>query len=151
MGKIPHVSGAGMGLMTSAGRTAWRWLHELSDRLERVRVVHGNWDRCLNHHFGGTDTAIFLDPPYAKYEKLYGMSEPVALNCAAWARDHSHLRIAICGHVGDYDLPEWDAVQWSRGQLTYNGSKTKDSECIWYSPACLPVEMPDLFSLAQVS
>ena len=141
LGKIPHASDAGMGerLLTSAGRTAWRWLHELAERLERVRVVHGNWDRCLNNHYGGNSTAVFLDPPYRAYEKLYGANHPVADDVSAWAKDHNHLRIALCGHVGDYDLPGWDAVPWSRGKYTYSGKKTTDRECIWYSPACLPL------------
>ena len=134
-------------LLTSAGRTAWRWLHQLADRLERVRIVHGDWSRCLNNHFGGADTAIFLDPPYRSYERLYGDAAPVADAVEAWARKNAHLRIALCGHRGDYDLPDWDAVEWDRGRLTYSGGKTTDSECVWYSPACLPRQQIDLFSL----
>lgn len=148
-GKVPHASNAGMGepiLWTSAGRTAWRWLHQLADRLERVRVVHGDWTRCLNNHYGGNDTAVFLDPPYRSYEKLYGDGAPVADAVEAWARDHAHLRIALCGHVGDYNLLGWDAVEWSRGKHTYSGNNTTDKECIWYSSACLPRRQPDLFS-----
>lgn len=146
IGKVPHVSDAGMGvhLWTSGGRTAWRWLHELADRLERVRVVHGNWDRCLNSHYGGKDTAVFLDPPYRAYEKLYAVDRPVADEVAAWAEKNAHLRIALCGHVGDYDLPGWDAAPWSRGRLTYSGAKTTNKECVWYSPACIPVKKKDL-------
>ena len=104
LGQVPHASDAGRGLMTSAGRTAWRWLHELADRLERVRVVHGDWSRCLNNHFGGNDTAVFLDPPYRAYEKLYGNVAPVADAVETWARDNAHLRVALCGRRGDYDL-----------------------------------------------
>jgi hypothetical protein len=171
-GQIPHVGNAGRGvqaigkvpnmyaggihslsedgdsaLLTSAGRVAWRWLHELAARLERVRVVHGDWSRCLNNHFGGADTALFLDPPYHAYEKLYGVSVPVADEVCAWARDHADLRIALCGHVGDYDLPGWDAVQWDRGRMTYAGDKTTALECVWYSPACVPAltSQPSLF------
>jgi DNA adenine methylase len=148
IGKVPHASDAGRDLLTSAGRTALRWLRDLADRLERVRVVHGDWHRCLNNHFGGNDTAVFLDPPYRAYEKLYGVSTPVADEAAAWAADNADLRIALCGHAGDYDLPGWQAVQWDRGRLTYSGNKTTDKECVWYSPACLKVEADqiDLFS-----
>ena len=118
VGQVPHASDAGRGkLLTSCGRTAWEWLHKLANRLERVRVVHGDWSRCLNNHFGGKDTAVFLDPPYRAFEKLYGATVPVA-----------------------------DAVDWSRGRLTYGGGKTTNEECIWYSPACLPRETRDLFA-----
>ena len=141
IGQIPHASTAGMGadaLLTSCGRTAWAWLHRIADRLERVRVVHGDWSRCLNNHFGGDDTAVFLDPPYRSYEALYGKAGAVADAVEAWARENEHLRIALCGHRDDYKLAGWDAVEWSRGRLTYSGGQTTDSECVWYSPACLP-------------
>ena len=138
LGQVPHASNAGMGgIWTSAGRAAWTSLRRLADRLERVRVVHGSWDRCLNNHYGGADTAVFLDPPYRAYEKLYGVAEPVADEVAAWAAEHADLRIALCGHRGDYDLAGWEAVEWSRGRLTYSGGTTTEEECVWYSPACL--------------
>ena len=144
IGKIPHAGNAGRGadaLLTSCGRTAWAWLHRIADRLERVRVVHGDWSRCLNNHFGGDDTAVFLDPPYRSYEAVYGKAGAVADAVEAWARENEHLRIALCGHQGDYALDGWDAVEWSRGRLTYSGSRTTDKECIWYSPACLPATL----------
>lgn len=149
-GQVPHVGNAGMGhLLTSGGQAAWVWLHKVAARLERVRVVHGAWDRCLNHHYGGDSTAVFLDPPYRAFEGLYGVKAPVADEVAAWAAEHPHLSVAICGHVGDYDLPGWDAVQWDRGRATYGGTKTTDQECIWYSPACRKVgraEQIDMFA-----
>ena len=137
IGKVPHAGNAGRGvLMTSAGQSAWNWLHKLAARLERVRIVHGDWSRCLNNHFGGAETAVFLDPPYRAYEKLYGVDAPVADAVEQWARDNADLRVAICGHVGDYSLPDWEAMPWSRGKHTYGGNKTTDAECIWFSPAC---------------
>lgn len=154
LGQIPHVSNAGMGiqaigkishvsnaegeLLTSGGRTAWRWLHELAQRLERVRIIHGSWERCLNHRYGGDDTAVVLDPPYGGYEAVYGKARPVAQDVGEWGRAHAHLRIAVCGHRGEYDLPGWDVTEWSRSRNTYAGTATKDQECIWFSPACLP-------------
>ena len=143
-GKIPHVGSAGMGddppaLWTSGGRTAWDWLHRLAARLERVRVVHGDWHRTLNHHYGSERTAVFLDPPYDGYEDLYGSDKtPIAQAVADWCREHADIRIALCGHAGDYDLDGWDAVPWKRPCATYGGVGTKDKEMIWFSPACLP-------------
>ena len=155
IGKIPHASDAGRGdpiLLTSAGRTAWRWLHQLAGRLERVRVVHGDWSRCLNSHFGGEETAVFLDPPYRGYEEVYGAdasasADATAAAAAAWAKDNAGMRIALCGHAGDYDLPGWEAVGWSRGSFTYAGGKTTDKECVWYSPACL--DAPEQLALFE--
>ncbi|HSN20085.1 MAG TPA: DNA adenine methylase [Usitatibacter sp.] len=136
-GKVPHVSDAGMGdLLTTGGMAAWVWLHKLAARLERVRIVHGEWSRCLNNHYGANDTAVFLDPPYKAFESLYGAGH-VATDVEAWARENAHLRVALCGHAGDYDLPGWELMPWSRPHATYSGTGTKGAEAIWFSPACL--------------
>ena len=158
LGQVPHASNAGRGIQsvvesrkdggassgyepwTSGGRTAMRWLRQLADRMERVRVVHGAWNRCLNSHYGGTSTAVFLDPPYRAYESLYGVSAPVANECEVWAREHPELRVALCGHRGDYHLPGWTAHNWVRGRSTYAGTKTTAEECVWFSPACHALE-----------
>jgi len=145
LGKVPHASDAGRGFLTSSGRAACRWLHKLAERLERVRITHGDWTRCLNNHFGGPDTAVFLDPPYRAYEKVYGGAASVADAVEQWASIHADLRIALCGHVGDYNLPGWDVVEWTRGRFTYAGNSTTDKECVWYSPACLSRRQPGLF------
>lgn len=148
VGQVPHIIGAGKAsLLTSTGRTAWQWLHKLAERLERVRIVHGDWTRCLNHQYGDTSTAVFLDPPYRGFESVYGNAPPTADAAAAWARDHAHLRVALCGHRGDYDLPSWDVVEWQRGSATYSGTKTMGEECVWYSPACIG-RQHDLFSFS---
>jgi DNA adenine methylase len=149
IGQVPHAGNAGM--VTSSGRAAWQWLRKLADRLERVRVVHGDWSRCLNNHFGGDDTAVFLDPPYRAFERVYSEATPVADAVETWARENAHLRIALCGHRGDYSLPGWSSVEWSRGRLTYSGNKTTDEECVWYSPKCLSSDMPDLFAFAGLA
>lgn len=124
-------------------------MRRLSDRLARVRLIHGDWSRCMNHHYGAEGTAVFFDPPYVGFEKLYGRATaPVALEVARWCAEHPELRIALCGHAGDYDLPGWEVMPWSRGRLTYGSSKTTDEECIWFSPGCLKASRPtqcDLF------
>jgi hypothetical protein len=143
-GKIPHASDAGRGLQAhgkiphagNAGRAAREWIARLSARLERVRIQHADWSRCLNRHYGGASTAVFLDPPYRGYERLYGAVTPTADSVCEWARGNGDARVALCGHRGDYDLPGWEVVEWSRARNTYGGSGTKDSEAIWFSPAC---------------
>ena len=110
--------------------------------IELIKRLSGNFR--LDHSVikgSGDDTAVFLDPPYRSYERLYGTASPVADAVEQWARDNAHLRIALCGHRGDYSLTGWDAVEWSRGRLTYSGGNTTDSECVWYSPVCLPATL----------
>ena len=140
--QIPHIGNAGMGV----------WFAALSDRLARVRIIHGDWTRCLNHHYGDTETAVFLDPPYRAFERLYasGSAAPVADAVCEWARENSNLRVALCGHRGDYDLPGWSVMEWSRGRLTYGGAQTTAEEAIWFSPACLAeAKAPQLDLFAQ--
>jgi D12 class N6 adenine-specific DNA methyltransferase len=131
-------------LMTSAGRNAWVCLHQLMVRLDRVLILHGDWKRCIENNFnnyGGDSTAIFLDPPYAEHEYLYGRDlPPVALEACSWAKAHAHLRVALAGHLGDYDgLEDFDCFTWS------SGKPSTGVEAIWFSPACLkPIELPNL-------
>jgi hypothetical protein len=136
--KIPHVGDAGKGTQSITGDGALDWFNHLAARLRKVRIVHGDWTRCLNNHYGKSDTAIFFDPPYKGFERIYHKngSQPVADSVAKWAAVNQKLRIALCGHRGDYDLPGWEILEWSRGKLTYGGSATTDSEAIWFSPAC---------------
>jgi hypothetical protein len=146
LGQIPHAINPGRGVQSLGQSTA---IAALSERLRRVRIIHGDWSRCMNHHYGGSATAVLLDPPYAAFESLYSgeaNKRPVALDVADWARDHPDLRIALCGHIGDYDLPGWDAVKWTRAGASYASVTTRDQECIWFSPGC---ERPrrDLFDL----
>ena len=150
--KVPHVSNAGRGVqskaphVSNAGKGVRDWFLYLASRLERVRITHGDWTRCLNHHYGGKDTAIFFDPPYKGFERLYHKNgqRPVADAVAEWCRDNADVRIALCGHRGDYDLPGWTVIEWSRVRSTYGGSDTTDEEAIWFSPPCIDPE-PELF------
>jgi len=144
--KIPHVSDAGMGVqskiphVSDAGMGVKDWFLYLANRLEKVRVIHGDWSRCLNHHYGGEATAIFFDPPYKGFESLYhkdAQKKLVAEDVENWCRDNSGgIKISLCGHAGDYDLPGWDVFLWSRKSPTYGGTKTTDQEAIWFSPSC---------------
>ena len=150
--QIPHISDAGQGVQSkiphsdnsgvvvhSGGRDVLPWFLQLRERLRRCRVLHGDWTRCLNHNYGGANTAVFLDPPYKGFEQLYNKEcrEPVADAVARWAAAHAELRVALCGLAGDYDLPGWSTLCWKRGRLTYGGAKTTSQEVIWFSPACL--------------
>ena len=149
-GKVPHTSDAGMGaqsppdgeLLTPYQGRAREWIRALSERLARVRVIHGDWTRCLNMHYGdkGKSAAIFFDPPYVSFERLYRDTKPVALDVAAWCAEHPEVRVALSGHVGDYDLPGWQVVNWTRGRLSYSGGKTTDKEALYFSPACRRVK-----------
>src|SRR6185312_7638927 len=72
--QVPHLSSAGQGINRGGsfdGADLRDWMHELSARLKRVRLIHGSWDRCMNMHYGdkGKNAAVFFDPPYVAYER----------------------------------------------------------------------------------
>ena len=143
--QVPHLSSAGQGINRGGsfdGADLRDWMHELSARLKRVRLIHGSWDRCMNMHYGdkGKNAAVFFDPPYVAYERLYGKQAPVALAVAEWCKENAETKIALCGHIGDYELPGWQVLQWDRGRLTYGGGETTAKEAIWFSPACRRVK-----------
>jgi DNA adenine methylase len=173
-GQVPHASDAGMGVQAagqvpfighnglgilSVGKQAtamasaavfpihaqYAWMRQLSRRLARVRICHGDWHRCLNHYYGADDTGVFLDPPYKAFCDVYGCPD-LAGAVEDWARENANLRVALCGHVGDYELPGWEVLRWERASSTYAGTGTKDKEAIWFSPACRRVSDMPLFA-----
>jgi hypothetical protein len=154
VGRIPFLSFAGQGIQavgkipageprafTVAGDTAREWLRVLSARLARVRLIHGDWRRAMNTNYAvnhGQPVAIVFDPPYKAFEKVYGTQEAsTAGDVEAWCREHAgEHRIALCGHVGDYDLPGWEVLRWSRTSATMGSNKTRHAEAIYFSPRC---------------
>ena len=173
--QLPHLSNAGKGInrqlphLGNAGqgdehqRTAFirDWMHRLAARLRGVRITCGDWKRVAQSssvtHCHGI-TAIFLDPPYAHGAMNYaagGVGGDLARAVGDWcleAGQHSQLRIALCGHAGDHDELEqhgWIAASWKAG-VGYARSKLatdkRNSETIWFSPACLRFE-PDQLAI----
>ena len=141
IGKVPHMGDAGM--MTHAGDAALAILTEISKRLSRVVVVHGDWERSVNLHYGtnqGGTAGVFLDPPYGRDSdaKLYGC-DPVLGRVVEWCRENAaaNVRIVLACHVGESDLPGWAEVKWSRCAASYGSTKTQHDEVLMCSPACL--------------
>lgn len=128
------------------------WFYALADRLRRVRVCCGDWQRILGPAPTtciGT-TGVFLDPPYAVEERsdVYGEeSRDVAHAVREWAianGDNPELRIALCGYDGEHKMPEsWTEIAWkanggfgNQGAAT-QGRENAHRERIWFSPHCL--------------
>ncbi len=163
--QIPDLSGdsgaAGRGIHASGGvvREAGgllEYMRALSDRLRRVRVCCGDFQRILGPAVTtciGT-TGVFLDPPYPEEGRdlCYNHDgEGVWWRAYQWAIDHGHdplLRIALCGyeHPDAVFPPDWVEVPWKAsggyGSRTTRGQANACRERIWFSPHCLPAE-PD--------
>lgn len=122
------------------------WLRALSERLRKVSIALGDWSRLVTpsalgfHNTGTTPTAIFFDPPYPDEAIDYG--DPAAARLIEqWCRDNGgdeRLRIVLCGHNGDYDLPGWREVNWG-GSRGWGRKRRGDNEAIYLSPHCLDV------------
>jgi hypothetical protein len=77
-----------------------------------------------------------------KTEGYYGNgSENIALEVATWAREAAapNVRIVLAGFSGDYDLPGWREVSWTRPQS--RSAKSRDRECLYVSPHCLGADV----------
>ena len=165
--QLPDLSGdsgaAGRGVhasgRTNAGRASrsinaesnqglYEWLYALADRLRRVRVCCGDWERILGPAPTtciGT-TGVFLDPPYAVEERsdVYGEdSRDLAHQVREWAiqnGDNPELRIALCGYAGEHVMTaDWLEIAWkANGGFGNAGKNTQGRanahrERIWFS------------------
>jgi len=145
--KLPHLGDAGRGVLA--------WMLDLADRLRRVRVACGEWDRVLGESVTvkhGT-TGVFLDPPYSSDEHaIEYASAPAdvgeAVRVWAIANEGNHkLRIALCGYAGEHEMPGWTELSWkARGgygsQGDGRGRDNSERERIWFSPSCLSRNLP---------
>ena len=163
--KLPHLGDAGKGInrqlphLGDAGKGIRAYMQALADRLRRVRVCCGDWQRVTGPSvtFKHGITGVFLDPPYAaeadRDETLYAADDlQVAHEVRRWAIENGGnplLRIALCGYEGEHEMPaDWECVAWKAAggygsQGDGQGRKNAGRERIWFSPHCL--KPPTLF------
>lgn len=134
------------------------WFLTLQERLRRVRVVCGDWQRVLGDSVLGTTKSrnsgmnpcgLFFDPPYSFEERdpdLYAEdSGSIAEEVRKWAiarGDDPDLRIALCGYEGEHDMPSsWTKHAWKahRGYASADNENVH-RERIWFSPHCLSLD-----------
>jgi hypothetical protein len=152
--KLPHLGG-GKGVnrqlphLGDGGQALLAWFYQLAERLKGARITCGDWERICSV---GSMTrngvcGVLLDPPYSTTEPVYANDgREISPTVREWCLENgnnSRLRIALCGHAGEHDLPSWECVQWQPGG-GYQGAD--DRERIWFSPACLKPQR-DLFDL----
>lgn len=170
--QMPHVGNAGRGINrqmphvgdAGRGRFIEDWFTALSTRLRHIRVLSGDWSRCVTESLTvrhGT-TGVFLDPPYGdevEQTRVYATdSGTVSDDVRAWCIENGNnrlLRIALCGYEGeghdallDYG---WTAHAWRTaggygGGRGGQGDANRHKERIYFSPACI-AEDGGLFDL----
>lgn len=161
--QLPHLGNTGKGdePATPNARREWlrRWFSQINERLARVRVCCGDWQRVCGPSvtFKHGTTGVFLDPPYADTAKrakgLYAVDcESVAHRVREWAIENGErpdMRIVLAGYEGEHAMPAtWAVHAWKAvgGYALQDesedavGRANSAKERLWFSPACLPLE-----------
>jgi hypothetical protein len=165
--ELPHLGNAGRGVnrelphLGDAGQGQLRaYMQALTDRLHRVRVTCGSWERVVKPSVtrsgtgGDGSRAIFLDPPYATSGDLYAHAGgDVAVGVREWCTAAPReLRIILCGYDDEHDAllaHGWSVTEGKAGRGAgysvnpINGRR----ERLWLSPACIGTEQPSLLTL----
>lgn len=132
----------------------------LANRLRRVRVTCGSWERLTRSAVkpvSGKYSGVFLDPPYdptGRRKDLYAVSDhgegtPVHVAAREWALEagkRPELRIAYCSHLTDEEESLFTAAGWVKHSWQASGGyglqadnrarQNRDREVIWFSPNC---------------
>jgi len=150
--ELPHLGNAGQGQLEA-------YMRQLADRLRRVRITCGSWERVVKPSVtrsgtGGDGTrAVFLDPPYATSGDLYAhVDVDVALAVREWCfTAPREVRVILCGYDTEHDdllARGWSVTEGKAGGgagYSTNGLNGR-RERLWLSPACIGSEQPSLFS-----
>lgn len=155
---LPHLGDAGRGIHRPAPDRLGAIRATLAAaraQIRRARITCGDWRRVLTPivTYRHGLTGILLDPPYFTGDMNYAGGGAIAEEVGAWAMengDNPLLRIAICGHAEDYDLPGWSVYHWKArgGYGNRGGDDAEDNrhrETIWFSPHCLGARQPSLW------
>lgn len=182
-GSLPHLGNPGMGVHRSklpnldghggkgtasisiSAPSLASWMAALSDRLRRVRVACGDWERVLTPsvlRVSGGACGVFLDPPYADTSgKIYTHDEQgISARVREWAIEHGtdpSLRIVLAGYDSEHAMPpSWRCVEWKAvggyGNLSKGANQNCTRERLWLSPACLRMgEQQSLFDRMEAT
>lgn len=165
---LPHLGDAGQGINRRTVSTA-EWFSQLRNRLRKVRVACGDWQRVIGQRAieGATGArgeaakritaGVYLDPPYpegwaggVKYAgedargavELWQDVKAAALDLATRG-----VRVVVSGYSGTWDgLPcDWTERAWhaSQGYAVSNAQSRR--EVLWCSPACVGAQQLSLF------
>jgi hypothetical protein len=150
--ELPHLGNAGRGQLQA-------YMMTLADRLHRVRITCGSWERVVKPSVtrsgtgGDGSRAIFLDPPYATSGDLYAhVGGDVAVAVREWCvTAPRELRVILCGYDDEHDAllrHGWTVTEGKAGSgagYSVNPANGR-RERLWLSPACVGTEQPSLLT-----
>ena len=159
IGTRPHLSCKSMGVHTilsiNNSEHIYQWFRDLQQRLRRVRVVCGDWNRVCggnwqaNNHW--KSCGMFFDPPYGVENRRKNVYHQDSLSVAAdvnkWVQDRGanpKYRIVLTGYEEHANLVNdhgWTCENWKAGggYATIGNGQGKENckrEMIYYSPHC---------------
>ena len=144
---------AGRRGVVNSGERLLPWLSELAERLRETVILSKDWADLFSPTLTGTTKhtnrpdqicAVYFDPPYAGYEHLYTVSEPVQDAVKAKAIElgaNPRFRVAVSCY--DHDWPRgWTKVEWKSSHASNKANKGKahETECLAFSPHCVPAD-----------
>ena len=138
--QLPHAGNDGQGGSVFPG--VYALARRLSDRLRRVLITNGDWERVLSDSVSRAAsgiTGIYLDPPYRSYQDTYaagrdGDIEDLWQRIERYAATTPH-RVVISGYAGDLDPPKgWRTIPYTASGTS---SANRTNEVFWVSPNCL--------------
>lgn len=144
--QLPHLGNSGKGQYEE--RVAWvsSWLLALKDRLCRVRISCGDFERVLSPSVTtkhGT-VGVFIDPPYDGTEYVYGTDVPVSLRVRNWCLENGvnpSFRIVVAGRGTEHDSllqGGWSKEVWTANRGYSGGdNNARREEALWISPFCV--------------
>ncbi len=150
--KLPHLGDAGKGQFSERVEWVGEWLNALRDRLCRVRIACGDFERVLQPSITTKNglTGVFLDPPYDGTEYVYGKNGvPLSVRVRDWCRQADPaLRIVLAGRGTEHDellAFGWQKEIWTAGR-GYSGAanQTRAEEALW-TRTPEPVAQPEVF------
>ena len=155
--KLPHVGNAGQGI-NRQGEGVRAMFAELGERLRRVRVACGDFERVLGPTVTTRHgvTGVFLDPPYdaGNHDPYSSSGAGVAARARDWAAANwwdPRLKIVLAGYSGEHDelealgfrRYEWKAAGGYGAQGDGRGRANAHRERLWASPSCNQLDDPD--------
>lgn len=153
--KMPSLLPMGV---NSKGLNVELTLRGLADRLRRVRILCGDWKRCLGPTAIGVNKAqrldsvgVFLDPPYVDGDFSYQKgadSASIWNEVRDWAIKYGgvkHIRIVLAGYEDGREMPEgWTRLSWDGhgglGRKSKGLNANNAREVLWTSPHCLQAQ-----------
>jgi hypothetical protein len=136
----------------------YQWFRQLSERLRRVRVVCGDWQRVCGGDWQddrGT-CGMFFDPPYSAEagrdpEIYHEESGTVANDVREWCRERGSrktYRIVLAGYIEEHESLQddgWTVYRWSahggfanraKDKTKCKGVGNRHKEALFFSPHC---------------